>query len=57
MFYLQVIANSQYRKLAMKPNTFVVSNMKYKIRKFLFIHHNLEGVAGRCSVKKLFLEI
>ena len=39
MFFLQITANSPYRKLAIKRGTFFISYTEYKIRKFLFIHH------------------
>ena len=39
MFLLQISANSSYRQLAIKRDTFVISCTEYKIRKFLFIHH------------------
>ena len=38
-FFLQITANSPYRKLAIKRGTFFISYTEYKIRKFLFIHH------------------
>ena len=38
-FFLQITANSPYRKLAIKRGTYFNSYAEYKIGKLLFIYH------------------